>query len=56
MRIEINTGKKPVKDPDIKALYIMDYAMKLSTDKMLKANIDFILSKWKRKLQRNPIH
>ncbi len=45
MRIDIKTKSK-IKDPDIKALYILDYALKLSTDRMRKANIEFILSKW----------
>lgn len=48
MRIEIKTNGK-VKDPDIKALYLLQEAMKLSTDRMRKANIDFIISKWKLK-------
>jgi hypothetical protein len=46
MRVEIKTNGK-VKDPDIKALYLMQKAMELSTDKMRKANIQFMLSKWK---------
>jgi hypothetical protein len=46
MRINIKTGGKPIKDKDIKALYILNYAMQISTDKMLKANLDFVLSKW----------
>ncbi len=50
MRINIPTNGKPVKDPDIKALYILDYAMNLSTDKMLKANLEFAIGKWKKKL------
>ena len=50
MRIEIKTGKKPIKDRDIKALYVLDYAMQLSTDTMLKANLEFVISKWKNKL------
>jgi hypothetical protein len=48
MRVEIKTGGKPVKDKDIKALYLMQEAMKLSSsEKMRKANLDFIRSKWK---------
>lgn len=50
MRIEIPTGKKPVKDKDIKVLYILDYAMKLSSDRMLKANLEFVISKHKKRL------
>lgn len=36
-----------VKDKDIRALYVMESAMKMSTPKMRKANIDFITKKWK---------
>ena len=46
MRIEIKT-KGRVKDPDIKALYLLQKAMELSTDRMRKQNIKFIISKWK---------
>ena len=52
MRIEIKTNGKPIKDPDIKALYVLDYAMQLSTDRMLKANLEFAISKWKKKLDK----
>jgi hypothetical protein len=45
MRIEIKT-KTPAKDPDIKALYLLEEAMKVSTPRMRKANIQFVLSKW----------
>lgn len=50
MRIDIKTNAKQVKDPDIRALYIMDYAMRLSTHRMAKANVEFVLSKWKNKI------
>lgn len=50
MRVEIKTGGKPIKDKDIKALYVLDYAMQLSSDTMLKANLEFAISKWKKKL------
>lgn len=53
MRINITTNGKPIKDPDIKALYVLDYAMQLSTDKMLKANLEFVISKWKNKLNKS---
>lgn len=47
MRVEIKTST-PVKDNDIKALYLLQKAMELSTsDKMRKANIQYITSKWK---------
>lgn len=40
MRIEIKT-KTPVKDNDIKALYLIKEAMKISTPRMLNANLKF---------------
>jgi hypothetical protein len=46
MRIEIKTNGQ-VKDNDIKALYLLQEAMKLSSDRMRKANMDFIKSKWR---------
>jgi hypothetical protein len=46
MRIEIKTPT-PVKDNDIKALYLLQEAMKLSSERMRQANINFIKSKWK---------
>lgn len=46
MRVDIKTNG-PVKDKDIKALYLMQKAMELSSDKMRQANVDFIISKWK---------
>lgn len=46
MRVNIKTGDKPIKDPDIKAFYLLQHAMEISTDKMRKANIELILSKW----------
>ena len=53
MRIEIKTGGKPIKDKDIKALYVLDYAMQLSTDRMLLANLEFAISKYKKKLDKS---
>ena len=50
MRIEIKTGGLPIKDKDIKVLYILDYAMQISSDRMLKANLKFAISKWKKKI------
>lgn len=46
MRVDIKTNG-PVKDNDVKALYLLEEAMKLSSDKMRSANIKFIISKWK---------
>jgi hypothetical protein len=45
MRVEIKTGK-PIKDNDLKALYLLQKAMEISSDRMRKANIEFIISKW----------
>lgn len=45
MRIDIKT-KTPVKDQDIKALYLLQHAMEISSPRMRKANLDFITSKW----------
>lgn len=46
MRVEIKT-KTPVKDNDIKALYLMQKAMEISSDRMRSANMKFICDKWK---------
>lgn len=46
MRIEIKTKGK-VKDNDIKALYLLQKAMEISSDRMRQANLKFITSKWK---------
>lgn len=45
MRIEIKTPK-PVRDRDMKALYLINLAMKLSTPRMRKANARFVLDKY----------
>lgn len=45
MRVNIKT-KGPVKDNDIKALYLIDQAMKLSSDRMRGANLEFAVSKY----------
>jgi hypothetical protein len=46
MRIQIKTNK-PVKDNDVKALYLLNYALKISSsERMRKANLDFILTGW----------
>lgn len=50
MRVEIKTNG-PVKDPDIKALYLLDHALKISTDKMIRANVRFVLSKYEKRLK-----
>jgi hypothetical protein len=46
MRVNIKTKGKPIKDADIKALYLLDHALKISSDKMRQANLNFVLSKW----------
>lgn len=53
MRIEIKAGSKPIRDNDIKALYVLDYAMRLSSDRMLLANLEFAISKYKNKLEKS---
>lgn len=45
MRLNIKT-KTPVKDKDIKALYILQHAMEISTDRMRQANLQYIADKW----------
>jgi hypothetical protein len=50
MRVNIKTNGK-IKDKDIKALYLMNYAMQISSDKMRKANLDFIKGKWANKIK-----
>ncbi len=52
MRVEIKTAGKPIRDPDIKALFILDYAMQISTDRMLKANLEFAINKWAKKINK----
>jgi hypothetical protein len=42
MRIEINTNGKKVTDPDIKALYVLVYALDNSTPKMKVANLQYV--------------
>lgn len=50
MRIEIKT-KTPVKDNDIKALYLIRKALEISSPHMTKVNLDFALESWKRNKQ-----
>jgi hypothetical protein len=45
MRIDIKTKGK-VKDNDIKALYLIEKAIQISSPRMRKANIEFIKSKY----------
>lgn len=46
MRIDIKTNG-PVKDNDVRALYLIQKAMEISSPRMRKANIEFVKSKWK---------
>lgn len=45
MRVNIKT-KGQIKDNDVKALYLLQKAMELSSDRMRVANLKFIISKW----------
>lgn len=42
MRVEIKTNT-PVRDNDVKALYLIREAIRISTPRMLKANFEFAL-------------
>jgi len=42
MRIDIKTNG-PVKDPDIKALYLLKKALEISTPRMVQANLKFAI-------------
>lgn len=44
MRIEIKTNGR-VKDKDIKALYLLQRAMEISSERMKEANLKFVLEK-----------
>lgn len=44
MRVEIKTSGK-IKDKDIKALYLIREAMKISSPRMIEANLKFALGK-----------
>lgn len=39
-----------ITDPDIKAIYLIQEAMKISTPRMRKENLRFVLSKYKIKV------
>lgn len=49
MRIEIKTGGKPVKDKDLKAVYLINAALKMSSDRMRQANLDFAIGSFNAK-------
>ncbi len=44
MRIQIKT-KYPVKDNDLRALYLIKQAMEISTPRMRQENLDFVLNR-----------
>jgi hypothetical protein len=44
MRIEIKTNK-PIRDPDIRAIYLINQAMKISSPRMRQANLDLVLNR-----------
>lgn len=44
---KIFIGDKEIKDNDIKAIVLLKYAMECSTPRMRKANLDFVLPKYK---------
>lgn len=46
MRIEIKTNG-PVKDNDIRALYLIKEAMRISSPHMVKTNLNFVLGREK---------
>jgi hypothetical protein len=48
MRVEIKTGK-PVRDNDIKALYLIRAALEMSTPRMVDANLKFAVESFKAK-------
>lgn len=48
MRIEIKTGK-PVKDKDIRALYLLKAALEMSTPRMIQANLNFAIGSFNSK-------
>lgn len=52
MRIEIPTNGRRITDPDIRAIYSLDYALRISTDKGLKANLEWAISKYNDSLKK----
>jgi hypothetical protein len=51
MRVEIKTNG-PVKDNDVKALYLLQKALEISTARMRKHNLNFIIDKWEKELNK----
>lgn len=52
MRIQIKT-KKPIKDEDLRAIYLLSEAFKISTPRMLPHNLNFILGRYGLKVSPN---
>ena len=48
MRVDIKTNG-PVKDNDIKALYLLREALRISTPRMVEANLKFAIESFKSK-------
>jgi len=48
MRIDINTNG-PVKDPDVKAIYLLKKALEISTPRMVDVNLKFAIESFKSK-------
>lgn len=44
MRIEIKT-ETSIKDPDIRACYLIAHAMKIATPRMRRENLNFVLNR-----------
>ncbi len=45
MRVDITTGFI-VKDKDLRALVLLEHAMRISTPRMREHNLNFVLDKW----------
>ena len=54
MRIQIDTHGKPITDKDVRALYIILYALDNSTPRMKEANLQYIADRLGYKLVRKP--
>jgi hypothetical protein len=50
MRINIKT-KKPIKDKEIKALFIIGYALELISPRMIRPTLEFFVSHFGYKLE-----
>ena len=52
MRINIKIKGKPLRDKEIKALYIIRYALELCSVRMIKPTLDFFATHYGYKLER----